>query len=722
MTAPTTDPLLTPDEPVGMTDADIEATVGQMIDQARRYVVETLEPVRKKATDYYYGRKFGNEEPGRSQVVMTPVRDTVRKILPSLMRVFFGSERVVEYQPHGPEDEADAQQQTDYVQYIITQDNPGYAVCYAAFKDALTRKLGIVKWWADQERRVVTETYTGLAEDQFLSLLTDPQLDVTIVDTQPVAGVGPLLYDVRVRRETVKGRARIAAVPPEEVYWNPQARSLEDARLFGHAREVRKDELLAMGYTEAQLEGVVGRSTLDTETEGTAMARRLDEGTYRTTEEQQPEATRPVRYDEVYVYLEVNPADGVQLWKCCFAGDQHKYLSKEQVSERPFALFVPDPEPHTMDGLCPADLVMDLQEMESDVMRGTLDSLSKTLEPVTEVVEGQINMADLLSPERNRVVRSRQPGMMREVVHRFVGADTLPMLEALHGVREERTGQPRQGPGVGAEALQSTTKSAVEMVREGSTEQLELIARTFAEGMKQLFRGLRRLVIQHQDEARVVRLRGQYVKLDPRTWTADMDVRVVVPLGAGLVEDRRNALREIAADQTMILEKYGVTNPLVSLRQLRNTRGRLVELAGFTSAEEFYNPITPEQEQQLKEAAQNAPPPVDPAQMALAQAEMLKAQTAAQKAEAEISVKERELALREREIALTDDRARDEQAAKQVVRLKELELKYQATIDRAKLQAEVTLERARLDAETRKAVATIQAQPRMVQVSRAKEA
>jgi hypothetical protein len=701
-----------PETPVGLSDAEIEATVGQMIDQARHYVIETLEPVRKKATDYYYGRPFGTEESGRSQVVMTPVRDTVRKIMPSLMRIFFGAEHVVQYEPHGPEDEADAQQQTDYARYILTQDNPGYAIFYSAFKDALVRKLGIVKWWWDTERRVETAEYTGLADAQLMSLMLDPAVDLTILRQTTDPATQASATDVRVRRVTRQGRFRLAAVPPEEVYWNPQARSLADARLFGHGRDVRKDELVAMGYPEAELEGLVGKSGLDLANDGTANARRLDQGTYRTTEEQQPEETRPVRYDEVYVYLAVEPADGVQLWKCCFAGDQHKLLHKEPVTDRDFALFCPDPEPHTMDGLCPADLVMDLQEITSDVVRGTLDSLSKAIEPVTEVVEGQVNMTDVLSPERNRVVRSRQPGMMREVAHRFVGADTLPMLDAMRQLQEERTGQPRQGAGATAEDLQSTTKSAVEMLREGSTEQIELIARTFAEtGMKAVFEGLRRLLVQHQEEARIVRLRGQFVQMDPRTWNSNMDVRVVVPLGAGLVEDRRAALREIAADQTMILEKYGVNNPLVSLRQARNTRARLVELAGFTSAEEFYLPITPQQEQALQQqAAANPPPQGDPAQMALAQAEVLKAQTQAEQAKADTMLRQQELALKERQMVLDDERAKEQAAANLAIQVAEIEARYATQIDRAKLNHDTAILRSAIDAQTRTKVATIQHQ------------
>jgi len=187
-----------------------------------------------------------------------------------------------------------------------------------------------------------------------------------------------------------------------------------------------------------------------------------------------------------------------------------------------------------------------------------------------------------------------------------------------------------------------------------------------------------------------------------------MDVRVVVPLGAGLLEDRRNALREIAMDQTAVLEKYGVNNPLVSLSQLANTRARLVELAGFTSAEEFYHRITPDQEKQLQEQAAQQPPPVDPAQMALAQAEMLKAQTAAKQAETNAALKDRELAIREQEIVLADDRERDKQAADIAVRLIDIETRNQTTIDRAAFQQQTALIRSSLDAVTRLKVAELQ--------------
>ena len=97
-----------------MKDEDIESTFGQMIDEARAYITSDLVPLREKATRYYKGEPFGDEEEGRSKVVMTVVRDTVQSILPSLLRVFTSQDRYVEYRPRRQEDVPTAEQRTEY--------------------------------------------------------------------------------------------------------------------------------------------------------------------------------------------------------------------------------------------------------------------------------------------------------------------------------------------------------------------------------------------------------------------------------------------------------------------------------------------------------------------------------------------------------------------------------------------------------------------------------
>src|SRR5690625_4969689 len=118
------------------TDTDVQNTIRAMLEEAIQYYEENLEPDQVKATDYYHGRPFGDEEEGRSRVVSTEVRDAVRARLPSLMRIFFGPEDAVEFRPEGPEDVELARQKTDYVNFVIREDNPGFIEFYAALKDA----------------------------------------------------------------------------------------------------------------------------------------------------------------------------------------------------------------------------------------------------------------------------------------------------------------------------------------------------------------------------------------------------------------------------------------------------------------------------------------------------------------------------------------------------------------------------------------------------------
>jgi hypothetical protein len=75
--------------------------------------------------------------------------------MPSLMDIFAGSDEVVRFEPVGLEDEAAAQQETDYVNHVFMQQNPGFMILYSFIKDALLSKTGIVKvWWEEREEEL----------------------------------------------------------------------------------------------------------------------------------------------------------------------------------------------------------------------------------------------------------------------------------------------------------------------------------------------------------------------------------------------------------------------------------------------------------------------------------------------------------------------------------------------------------------------------------------
>lgn len=124
---------------------------------------------RADAMDYYLGhmRKDMPAQEGRSRAVSTDVADTIEGLMPTLMDIFAGSDEVVRFEPVGPEDEAAAQQETDYVNHVFMQQNPGFMVLYSFIKDALLSKVGLVKVWWDEREEEQRETYYDLTEDQF---------------------------------------------------------------------------------------------------------------------------------------------------------------------------------------------------------------------------------------------------------------------------------------------------------------------------------------------------------------------------------------------------------------------------------------------------------------------------------------------------------------------------------------------------------------------------
>jgi hypothetical protein len=127
---------------------------------------------RADAMDYYLGdmSKDMPAQDGRSRAVSTDVADTIEGLMPHLMDIFAGSDEVVRFEPVGPEDEEAAQQETDYVNHVFMQQNPGFMVLYSFIKDALLSKVGIVKIWWEESEQEERETYYDLTDEQFAML------------------------------------------------------------------------------------------------------------------------------------------------------------------------------------------------------------------------------------------------------------------------------------------------------------------------------------------------------------------------------------------------------------------------------------------------------------------------------------------------------------------------------------------------------------------------
>jgi len=669
-----------------MSEEQLQGVISAEIYDAISFIDDDIGGNRALATEYYYGQPFGDEEEGRSQVVSMDVRDTVQGILPSLMRIFFGPERVVEFTPQGPEDVQNAEQATDYVDFIFKRDNPGFKILHSAFKDALVRKTGIIKYWWDESVEVKAESFSMLDEQSMMMLIENPDVEISAVRDYPVPGTEqmidgappPMMYDVEIKRRIKSGKVKIEALPPEEFLIDRRAKSIDEATFVGHRTMKTVSDLVAMGYDYDEMVEVAGNGNdFDSNQEYQA---RNPFAVISTANNGDP-SSKSVLYIEGYLKVDFD-GDGIaEMRRICTVGTGNKVLRNEIVDDRQFADFCPDPEPHTFFGMCPADVVMDIQRIKSNVQRGILDSLAQAIHPRTAIVEGQANMEDVLNTEVGAVIRMRAPGMVQPFTTPFVGQAAFPMLDYLDDIKQTRTGISKAAAGLDADALQSTTKAAVSATVNAAHQHIEMIARIFAEtGLRKLFTGILKLVVENQDRARMVRLRNKFVPIDPRSWDSNMDVTVNVGVGDGTIEDRINILNQVAMRQEMLIKETGPNNPVVTVPQYTNTLTKMLQLAGIKDSQNYFNQLP---------ADFQMPPPEAPR---LTPEETL-AQVQAQAIQADIQKKAAELQLDREKMIMADDRERDRIEQDGILRRYELELKYGVQIQSAEIDAAMNRDR-----------------------------
>jgi hypothetical protein len=635
----------------GILDAEIDNAIG--------FIESETTDDRRKALEYYNRYEYGNEVEGRSQIVTGEVAEVVDGALPQLLRIFTQSDEIVRFEPKGPGDEEKAKQATEYVNWVMSRDNDGVLLMHNWFKDALLQKNGIVKVYWDEKVDVSKEKYQNLTQDELAMLLADPEVEVVNQKINEIApaGVDPVgmiippvySYDVKLKKTKKTGKVIVENVPPEEFLISKKARTIADAPFVAHRKLTTRSELIAMGFEKDIVDNLPTYADLTYNQENVA---RFDQGEQPSDQASLDFSMQEVETMEIYIKVDFD-GDGIaELRKVTYAGSE--ILDNEEVDFVPFCSICPIPMPHKFFGHSLADRAVDLQLIKSTVTRQILDNLYMTNSPRMGVVEGQVNLDDLLTVTANGIVRMKNTQAIVPLTVPPTANQSFPLLEYLDSVQAKRTGVSDQMNGLSPDVLQNSTATAVAMMQSSAAGKIELIARVFAEtGVKDLFQKILQLLCKYQDKERIVRLRGKYVSIDPREWTNGFDISINVGLGTGNKQEQMAMIAMVLGKQEEILKTAGIQNPLVSLTNYRQTLGRFIEAAGFKDSNEFFMEITPEQEQMMAQQGQQQGQQQDPAMQAYVaqmqakmEADNAKAQNDIQisqvKAEAQIRLKQQE--------------------------------------------------------------------------------
>ena len=576
-----------------MDDEQLGSVVSREITESLNHFDTEYTQDRIDALDYYLGRPFGNEVEGRSSVVDTTVADVVEQIMPSMMRIFTGTDKVVRFAPRNEEDVEAAEQATDYVNFILQTDNDYYRILYNFIKDSLLFKIGVVKVCWDEMDEVKEEVYEGLEDSELALLLANPDVEVVEQETTVIRAGDEELgieeissFDVKLRTRTKSGRVRVENVPPEEFLVNRRAKSLDDARFICHRTQLTVSELVAMGYDQEEIENYAGVGELETETE---VRKRFGDLDGKQDYDYADPSQREVPVYESIIKVDYDEDGVAELRRVLSIGDAGDYvLENEIIDYVPFAVVSPILMPHRLIGRSIFDLTKDLQVIKSTLMRQYLDSTYLSVMPRVVAVEGQVNLDDLLDGTAGSIIRTRTPGAVQPLSTGGVGGEIQPLMRYIDEIKESRTGMSKASAGLDANALQSSTASAVAATVKGAGQKLESYARCIAEtGMKDLFKIVLKIVSIYQQAPRIVRLRNEFVPIDPREFEG---FDIVVNVGLGTMDDQEKMARlmEIIVKQEQILQTLGPDNPLVGVDQYANTLRQYVELAGLKDASRYF--------------------------------------------------------------------------------------------------------------------------------------
>lgn len=675
------------------------AVVADMVKEAEIHA-DDMSYDRVRAAEYYRGEmKDTPADSGRSRIVSRDVRAHMKKVLPSITRTILGSDEIVEFLPAGPGDEESAQQASDYINYVIASEVDLYNVIYDAVHDAGLLRNGVIKWWYEEKQTVRISSHSGLDEAGYAELAGDPAVEVLEYTAAPdvIDGQEVVLIDTKIRRTEVSRCPRVGTVPRERFLIHPDATSLDDSLLTGEKTELRRGDLIAMGYDP----DVINNLPLSDEDDCEEESRR--DFVKNTDEAHRP--NDPIDYYDLYVRYDAD-GDGIaELRHMCFAGGltEKHLLVDDECDEVQFADITLMRQPHQWEGISLFDDLEDLQRVKTVLLRQTLDNLYWQNNPQPVYQEGAVKNPDaVLNPEFGKPIRVRDgiPANQAYYIQQvpFVARDSFGMMEYIDGEAQDRTGVNDASAGLAPDALQNMTAKASAMVEQGGIAQTEFMVRTVAQCLKRVFNGLLRLIIRHQDKPRIVRLREEWVEFDPRDWNAEMDSVVNVGLGAGTRERDMMVMQQIMGLQQTLLQGFGPDNPFVKPENVYNALSRLVESAGLKTPSLYFTEPDPAEIQQKMAAAQNAPSP----EQVKAQIEMAREDKKAQTA----------MAIKDKEIQANRDKEQAQMVADLNVKSADRQARSQDNAeklraDMAKEELRATIEREKIASNERIAFAKL---------------
>lgn len=674
-----------------MSDAEFSSLIEELSGQCYGADLQgLLQEERAKAIARYNSEPWGDEVDGRSQLVSTVVRDTVEEAVPQLMRVFMAGDEVVKFDPMGPEDEQQAEQETKYINHIITEKNPAFELFSTWFRDALLQKNGYVIAYPEEKTDVMVECYYGQSDDALAMILADGQSEVIAQSSYPdpfaqgaaqmvppgvqVPPQLPMLHDVKIKRLVPKKRICIENVPPEEIRIHVTTRSVQPSGgiYTEYRRSLTLSEIRQLGYSvEDDEAGVDDEAANNLE----IVARnRFESQVYADDASGSDPSTQRALFRMIWIRAD-RDGDGIAELRRVVKINE-RIVFEEETDIVPIAAITPVIQPHRHIGYGYYDFLKEIESAATAMVRAYFDNVYLANNGRYGVNVNNVNIDDMLVSKPGGLVRvNGMPGdNIFPLQHSSSGSTALEALSFLDNWKKQATGVMSDAQSLSSDVLSKAPMGSIAQVISVWQARVEGVARCFSEtGVKELFRIVHALVLKHADKPEKAKIGGQWVTVDPREWVKRESLTVTVGLGTGSKEAKVAFLQQLGQMQAQAIP-LGIATP----QNVYESAMELVKEMGYKDGSRFWT-----------DPSQSPPP--QPQKDPLVQAEEVKGQVAMQKAQidADNAVK-----MKQADLALEPER----QAKEAQIRLIEAQEKARIELEKANIQAQTEIQKTLIQA------------------------
>lgn len=583
------------------------------IKRAEAYSASKIEPVVKERYEIYYADKeyYRNKFPilsKTSDLVSTDVADTIEWALPSLMKVFTGSDEVITIAGVTEEDDTKAETMQQLLVYQLQRQNKFFPILYNWIKDSLITGMGIIKCYWERTEGYTTEV-TQLNNEALQALI---QTGVEVTDIQ-----GPDIYgDFTVTYQSpyyVKNAPKIENILISEFIYSPDAKSLDEANFVAHKRTV------TMSYLrEREAQGVYANiDDIKVDSFKGNSYDPIDEvvgDNYVDITQEEQKARQEVVIYECYTKIDINGDGILEDMIITICGDTIIRMEQNYMGRHPFFSISPTKDPHRIwVKRSYAELIGELQDLKVALTRQIMQNVALTNDPKMLLDETAINIDDFV--QGRKVVRMKAGHSLHEVAMPMpvtpLSPQTFTFLEWVEGQKENRTGITRYNQGLDANSLNKTA-TGISAILGQSSQRLELVARMFAEtGLYELFRFMVSLNQKFIDQATIIRLTNKEMKITPEDLDGSFDLIVNAGISIATKESTIMATQTLL---TAIMQAnaggYMVSTP----ENIYNLFKKWIESIGFKNYGDYItDPAITQQrmmmEMQLKQQVLSQLPP-----------------------------------------------------------------------------------------------------------------